>query len=99
MVGRTSSDLDPVLAWSNAYHWNTMVVAVDTQCLPCGGIHTLACEIDDTIGGFVRGQSALCLILAVFYAGALNLIGSEHGALIGFTAGPTCPSFLTLNGS
>jgi len=40
-----------------------------------------------TIGGFVRGQGALCLILAAFYAVALYSIGLEHGALVGFAAG------------
>jgi Predicted permease len=47
----------------------------------------LAREIDDTIGGFVIGQGTLCLILAVFYAAALSLLGLKHGLLIGIAAG------------
>ena len=50
-------------------------------------VRTLAREIDDTIGGFVIGQGALCLILALFYAVALSLIGLKHGLLIGLAAG------------
>src|SRR5262249_43995400 len=39
------------------------------------------------IGGFARGQGTLCLILGLFYAIALVLIGLNHGFLIGFVAG------------
>ena len=53
-----------------------MITAIDDWVPPAGRetVRALAREIDDTIGGFVRGQSALCLILAVFYAAALHLI-------------------------
>jgi predicted PurR-regulated permease PerM len=50
-------------------------------------VRALAREIDDTIGGFVIGQGALCLILGLFYAVALSLIGLNHGALIGIAVG------------
>jgi predicted PurR-regulated permease PerM len=50
-------------------------------------VRALAREIDDTIGGFVRGQSVICLILVVYYAAALMLIGVDHAVLIGLAAG------------
>jgi len=50
-------------------------------------VRALAREIDDTIGGFVRGQSVLCLVLGAFYATTLGLIGLNHGILIGLSAG------------
>ena len=50
-------------------------------------VRTLASEVDDTIGGFIIGQGILCLILALFYAAALSLIGLKHGMLIGIAAG------------
>src|SRR5262249_14590297 len=34
-----------------------------------------------------RGQTALCLVLAIYYAIALWLIGLKHGVVIGFAAG------------
>ena len=46
-------------------------------------------ELDDTISGFLRGQGTICLILAVYYALALRLIGLNHGILIGLAAGPS----------
>lgn len=89
----------PIVACYLLYDWNRMVAAVDNW-VPPGRRETvrmLAREVDDTIGGFVRGQSALCLILAVFYAGALWLLGLRHGALIGFAAGSL--SFIPYVGS
>src|SRR5262249_42789545 len=50
-------------------------------------VRALAREIDATISGFVRGQSTICLILSLFYAAALSLIGLNHGLLIGIAAG------------
>jgi predicted PurR-regulated permease PerM len=66
-----------------------MIAVIDNWVPPVqrDTVRTLAREIDDTIGGFVIGQGALCLILALFYAVALSLIGLKHGLLIGLAAG------------
>src|SRR3974390_2898070 len=79
----------PIVACYLLYDWNRMVAAVDNWVPPARRetVRALAREIDDTIGGFVRGQCALCLILAVYYGTALWLVGLKHGALIGFAAG------------
>jgi predicted PurR-regulated permease PerM len=79
----------PIVACYLIYDWNKMIAAVDNWVPPANRetVRTLAREVDDTIGGFVRGQSALCLILAVYYAAALSLIGLKHGLLIGLAAG------------
>jgi len=50
-------------------------------------VRVLGREIHETVAGFVRGQSVICLILAVYYAAALRLIGLNHAVLIGVTAG------------
>jgi predicted PurR-regulated permease PerM len=44
-------------------------------------------ELNDTISGFLRGQGTICLVLAIYYALALWLIGLNHGILIGIAAG------------
>ena len=79
----------PIVACYLLYDWNRMITAVDNWVPPARRetVRALAREIDDTIGGFVRGQCALCLILAVYYGTALWLVGLKHGALIGFAAG------------
>src|SRR6516164_4874706 len=79
----------PIVACYLIYDWNRMIAAVDNWVPPVRRetVRALAREIDDTIGGFVRGQGALCLILAVYYGVVLWAIGLKHGALIGFAAG------------
>jgi predicted PurR-regulated permease PerM len=79
----------PIVAFYLLYDWNKMIAAIDNWVPPVRRetVRALAREVDDTIGGFVRGQSALCVILALYYAAALRLMGLEHGALIGVAAG------------
>lgn len=79
----------PIIACYLLYHWNAVIAASNRLVPPVHRqtFRALAGEIDKTIGGFVRGQSALCLILALFYAGALYAIGLDHGVLIGCAAG------------
>jgi predicted PurR-regulated permease PerM len=79
----------PIVACYLIYDWNRMIAAIDHWVPPVyrGTVRTLASEIDDTIRGFVRGQSLLCLALAAFYALALSLIDLKHGVLIGIASG------------
>ena len=79
----------PIVACYLIYDWNRMIAVIDNWVPPArrDTVRALAREIDDTIGGFVLGQGALCLILALFYAVALSLIGLKHGLLIGLAAG------------
>jgi predicted PurR-regulated permease PerM len=79
----------PIVACYLTYDWNRMITAIDHWVPPAHRqtVRVLASEIDDTIRGFVRGQSLLCLVLAAFYASALSLIGLKHGALIGVASG------------
>jgi predicted PurR-regulated permease PerM len=79
----------PIVACYLLYDWNKMVATIDNWVPPAHRetVRALAREIDKTLSGFVRGQSTLCLVLAVYYAVALRLIGLEHGTLIGIAAG------------
>ena len=79
----------PIVACYLIYDWNRMIAAIDHWVPPVyrETVRMLASEIDDTIRGFARGQSLLCLVLAVFYASALSLIGLKHGVLIGIASG------------
>jgi predicted PurR-regulated permease PerM len=79
----------PIVACYLIYDWPKMIAVVDNWVPPARRdiVRALARDIDDTIGGFMRGQAAICLILAVLYAAALALIGLHHGVLIGLAAG------------
>ncbi len=79
----------PVVAFYLIYDWHTMLRVVDSW-VPVhqrDTVRGLAREIDAAIAGFVRGQSAVCLILGSFYAVALTLTGLNFGLLIGLISG------------
>ena len=69
--------------------WDGLIATID-RSVPMAQretVRTLSREIDDTLAGFLRGQGTICLILALYYASALRLIGLNHGILIGLAAG------------
>lgn len=79
----------PVVAFYMLYDWDRMVATVDGW-IPLhhrATVHALAREINDAIAGFVRGQTAVCLILGSFYAVGLTVAGLSFGLLIGLVAG------------
>ncbi len=79
----------PIVACYLLYDWNKMIATIDNWIPPTHRetVRGLAREVDKTTGGFVRGQGALCLVLAAYYAVALRLIGLDHGIVIGIGAG------------
>jgi predicted PurR-regulated permease PerM len=79
----------PVVAFYLLYDWDRMVAAVD-HWIPLQHRETvrgLAREMNDAIAGFVRGQTAVCLILGSYYAVALTVVGLSFGLLIGLASG------------
>ena len=79
----------PIVACYLLYDWERMIGVIDNWVPPAhrDAVRALAHEVDKTVSGFVRGQTALCLILALYYASTLWLIDLRHGPLIGFAAG------------
>jgi predicted PurR-regulated permease PerM len=79
----------PVVAFYLIYDWHRIIRTTDSW-VPLQQRETvrqLAREIDAAIAGFVRGQTAVCLILGSFYAAALTLSGLNFGLLIGLISG------------
>ncbi len=79
----------PVVAFYLIYDWHRMIDKVDNW-IPVQHretVRTLAREVDAAIAGFVRGQTAVCLILGSFYAIALTITGLNFGLLIGLISG------------
>ncbi len=79
----------PVVAFYLIYDWHRMIRTVDgwVPRQQRETVRQLAREIDAAISGFVRGQTAVCLILGSFYAVALTLSGLNFGLLIGLISG------------
>ncbi len=79
----------PVVAFYLIFDWHRMIRTADSW-IPVNQRETvrqLAREIDAAIAGFVRGQTAVCLVLGSFYAVALTLTGLNFGLLIGLLSG------------
>jgi predicted PurR-regulated permease PerM len=79
----------PVVAFYLLYDWDRMLAKVDAL-LPrqhAATIRQLGRDIDSAIAGFIRGQGAVCLVLGLFYAISLTLVGLNFGFLIGSVAG------------
>jgi predicted PurR-regulated permease PerM len=79
----------PVVAFYLICDWPRLLETADAL-VPAADrptVRKLAREIDDAIVGFVRGQSAVGLILGAFYAVALSLAGLNFGLLIGLISG------------
>ncbi|WP_068312293.1 AI-2E family transporter [Polycladidibacter hongkongensis] len=79
----------PVVAFYMLLDWDNMTAKIDSwlprQQRPT--IHRLASEMDAAVAGFVRGQVMMCLVLSIYYAATLLIVGLKFGLLIGIVAG------------
>ncbi len=79
----------PIVAFYMLNDWDRMVGKIDSW-IPRGHVESvrqIAYDADLAIAGFIRGQSTVCIVLAVLYAIALTAVGLDSGLLIGLSAG------------
>jgi predicted PurR-regulated permease PerM len=79
----------PVVAFYLLLDWDNMVAKVD-DLLPrdhAPVIRQIASDIDKTLASFIRGQGTVCLLLGIYYALGLMLVGLNFGLVVGFIAG------------
>jgi len=79
----------PVVAFYLLLDWDRMLFKVD-ELVPVRHrttVRVLGRDIDRAISGFVRGQTLVCVMLGLFYAIGLFLVGLNFGVLIGLSAG------------
>lgn len=79
----------PVVAVYLLLDWDRMVKGVDSLLPPRHKpeIQELLRDMDIALAGFLRGQGAVLLILAVYYGTTLSLAGLHFGLAIGIIAG------------
>ena len=81
--------ITPLVTFYLLRDWDRVVARIDVL-LPRRAAPTIRAqmrEIDRTLAGFIRGQATVCLILGVFYAIGLTLVGLEFGLLVGLGTG------------
>ena len=79
----------PVVTFYLIRDWHGMMEVVDSW-VPVrqrDTVRQLAGEIDTAIGGFLRGQLGVCVVLGIYYAIGLMLVGLDFALLIGLGAG------------
>jgi len=79
----------PVVGFYLLRDWPRVVSMVDSW-LPRryqAVIRAQGREVDRILSAWVRGQAMCCMILAIFYALALSLVGLELGLVVGLAAG------------
>jgi predicted PurR-regulated permease PerM len=81
--------ITPIVTFYLLRDWDRIVAHID-KLLPrtyADVIRDQVRLIDQTLAGFVRGQGLVCLILGVFYAVVLSVLGLDFGLIIGIGAG------------
>jgi predicted PurR-regulated permease PerM len=79
----------PIIAFYLLRDWPRIIARVDAW-LPRRSAHTLrqlARDTDRVLAAWLRGQLLCCLILGLFYAAGLQLVGLELGLIVGLMAG------------
>ena len=79
----------PVVAFYLLRDWPGVVARIDGW-LPRryeGIFRAQAHEVDRILSAWLRGQMLCCLILALYYASALSIVGLDLGLIVGITAG------------
>lgn len=81
--------ITPIVLFYLLRDWDKIIAVIDGW-LPLDQADTIreqARAIDEVLSGFVRGQMTVCLLLGVFYAVGLTLVGLDFGFIIGFATG------------
>ncbi len=79
----------PVVAFYLLRDWPRVVARLDGW-LPrryAGVLRAQAREVDRILSAWLRGQALCCMLLALFYATALSMVGLDLGLIVGLSAG------------
>ena len=81
--------ITPVVAFYLLRDWDLITAKIDSWLprRPAPTIREQFLEIDRTLAAFVRGQSTVCLVLALIYGIGLTIVGLKSGLLVGLGAG------------
>ena len=81
--------ITPIVTFYLLRDWDRILARLDAL-LPQAHADVIRAQcrsVDETLAGFVRGQGLVCLILSVFYAVSLMLVGLDLGLIVGLAAG------------
>jgi predicted PurR-regulated permease PerM len=81
--------ITPIVAFYLLRDWPLIVTQIESWWPrePLPTVKALWREADGALSGFVRGQSLVCLALAIFYAAGWSLVGLDYAIVLGLLAG------------
>ena len=81
--------ITPVVSFYLLRDWDLITAKIDSWLprQPAPTIREQFLEVDRTLAAFVRGQSTVCLVLALIYGIGLTIVGLKSGLLVGLGAG------------
>ena len=81
--------ITPIVSFFLLRDWDLIVATIDSW-MPRQHLQTIreqAHLIDETLSGFIRGQASVCVLLGLFYAAGLTVLGLDFGLVIGLMVG------------
>ena len=81
--------ITPLVAFYLLRDWPRLLAEIDGW-LPLDHAETIRAQaraVDHVLAGFARGTAIVCLVLGLFYATALSVVGLDFGLFIGLAAG------------
>jgi predicted PurR-regulated permease PerM len=81
--------ITPLVAFYLLVDWHRMLASIESW-LPRNDAPTivkLASEVDGSVAAFIRGQGTICLLLGIFYAVGLSMVGLRYGLIVGIATG------------
>jgi predicted PurR-regulated permease PerM len=81
--------ITPLVVFYLVVDWHAMLKTVENW-LPRehkDTVLSLARDVDAAVSAFIRGQGTICLLLGIFYAIGLSLVGLRYGLVIGLATG------------
>jgi len=81
--------ITPVVAFYLLRDWDRIIELIDGY-LPISQRDTIreqVLHVDQILSGFVRGQFLVCLLLGIYYAIGLSVIGLDFGLIVGLGTG------------
>ncbi|MCD6034508.1 MAG: putative permease [Rickettsiales bacterium] len=81
--------ITPVITFYMLRDWDTITAKVNGWLPPkyAPTIREQLQHIDNTLSGYIRGQTNVCLLLGIFYAIGLMIVGLDFGLFIGLGTG------------
>jgi predicted PurR-regulated permease PerM len=81
--------ITPLVVFYLLLDWHPMLDRIESW-LPRDHVATikrLAADIDQSVAAFIRGQGTICVLLGLFYAVGLSVIGLRYGLIVGLGTG------------